>query len=68
MPTETVRRRYYAGLKNLLKYYLPLADSVIIFDNSLEKSEKIIARKNTGHSLEIHDKNIWKEMLGIAHE
>lgn len=65
---EIIRRRYYGGLKNLLKYYLPLADSVIILDNSLEKSNRIIARKNIGHPLEIEETSLWEEMHRIAYE
>lgn len=67
VPAETIRRRYYVGIKNLLKLYLPLADSVVIFDNSMEESEKIVARKNVGHSLEIVDKIVWEEIQRIAH-
>lgn len=68
VPTETIRRRYYAGLKNILKSYLPLADTAIILDNSLEKSEKIVAKKNRGYPLKIEDVNIWEEMQRVIHE
>jgi predicted ABC-type ATPase len=34
VPAEVVRRRYRAGLENLFKLYIPLADSWQVFDNS----------------------------------
>jgi len=68
IPEETVRRRYYAGLKNLLKYYLPLADIALILDNSLEESEQIIASKNTGYTLQIEDRAAWQRIQRIVYE
>jgi predicted ABC-type ATPase len=35
IPEDTVRRRYYAGIKNLITHYLPLAERALILDNSL---------------------------------
>ncbi len=34
VPDETVRRRYYAGLRNLFSVYMPLVDYLTIYDNS----------------------------------
>ena len=38
IPEDTIRRRYYAGLKNLVKHYFPLVDRAIILDNSIAVS------------------------------
>lgn len=66
IPREVIHRRYFLGLKNLFKYYLPLADSFIILDNSLEKITRFIARKDLGRRLEIVDEENWKKMQRIA--
>jgi len=68
VPEETVRRRYYAGLKNLLKYYLPLADFAIILDNSLplDASDRIIASKNVEYPLKVENKTIWEKIERTA--
>jgi predicted ABC-type ATPase len=64
-----ITRRYYLGLKNLIKYYLPLADRVLVMNNSSEESaDRIIARKNGDNSLDIIDKGVWREIEEIAHE
>ena len=41
---KVIERRYFAGIKNLFDIYLPIADSVLIFDNSEGKHE-LIAKK-----------------------
>ena len=39
-----IERRYFAGIKNLFDIYIPIADNVMIFDNSEGKHE-LIAKK-----------------------
>ncbi len=69
VPEEAVVRRYYSGLKNLLTYYLPLADRALIMDNSSEDSlKRLIARKKRNTPLEILDKGIWEEIEKAAYE
>lgn len=67
VPEETIRRRYYAGLKNLLKYYLPLADIALILDNSLEESRNIVASKNMEYPLQIEDMEVWQNIQRAVH-
>lgn len=69
VPRETITRRYFAGLKNLVKYYLPIADSSLIVDNSSEESSKHpIAEKDSHPSLKIFDEWIWKKIETMAYE
>ena len=69
VPEESVVRRYYLGIKNLLLYYLPLADEALIMDNSSEESSRrLIARKNKNNPLDIVDGVIWKKIEEIANE
>lgn len=68
VPEESVVRRYYSGIKNLVLHYLPLADEVLIMDNSSkeEASRRVIARKNKNYSIDILDITIWKKIKEIA--
>ena len=34
VPEDIIKRRYKAGLKHTIKYYLPLAHTALILDNS----------------------------------
>ena len=38
---HVIKRRYYAGLKNLYNLYMPICDYWMVFDNSLSPSELI---------------------------
>ncbi len=66
IPEDMIRRRYYLGIKNLIKHYLPLANRVLILDNSIAGADKIIARKHANHGLKIVNPNIWKEIQEVA--
>lgn len=69
VPTDSIVRRYYSGIKNLIVHYLPLADEAFILDNSSEGPlRKLIARKNKGNPLDILDRKIWKKMEEVASE
>lgn len=66
IPEETVRRRYFLGLKNLIKYYVPLANSVVIIDNSMLGLNKVVARKNVNEAFKIEDGKIWKKITRLT--
>lgn len=67
VPEDIIKRRYKAGLKHTIKYYLPLAHTALILDNS-SNEQKVIARKSIVNELEIEDKKTWEEMLRLAHD
>lgn len=68
VPKETIMRRYYSGLKNLVKHYLPLADTAVIIDNSSADHEKrAIAKKQNGRFTSM-DEVVWKQIEGLANE
>lgn len=67
IPEDMIRRRYFAGIKNLVKHYLPLANRALILDNSIAGSNKIIVRKYLDHDFKIEEPNIWKEIQEVAY-
>lgn len=52
--SDVIIRRYYNGLKNLFKLYIPIADLWMIFDNS-STSAVLIAEGNTFLDTKIQD-------------
>lgn len=69
MSEKAIMRRYYAGLKNLLTCYLPLADMANVLDNSSEGvSKRLIARKNMNGSIDILDRVVWNKLEKAAYE
>lgn len=67
VPEDIIRRRYYAGLKNLINHYLPLADKALVLDNSIAGLNKVIASKHVVDELKIEEPVIWKDIQGVAH-
>lgn len=67
IPEDTIRRRYYSGIKNLITHYLPLANKALILDNSIAGATKIIAGKHIKDDLKVEELMIWKEIQKVAH-
>lgn len=69
IPEETIIRRYYIGLKNLLTYYLPLADMAVIVNNSIEESKnRLVARKGVSDFVDILNQDVWEKINKAANE
>jgi predicted ABC-type ATPase len=62
IPEDTIRRRYFLGLKNLIKYYLPLVDKAFIIDNAEAGVNRIIAKKYPGGGFDVEDHHVWEEI------
>jgi len=60
LPPEVTRRRFFAGLSNLLRSYLPLADEMEIYDNSARRV--LIAKRVEGGVIQVYDLKRWKKM------
>ncbi len=58
IPPETIKRRYFRGIQNLFKLYLPLVDNVLIIYNSAKASE-FIAQKLSNEEIEIINPDLW---------
>jgi predicted ABC-type ATPase len=58
IPRDVIIRRYSAGLRNMREYYLPLADTALVYDNS-EQGRVLIADKQLGAPLVVHDTARW---------
>lgn len=68
VPIDTIRRRYYAGLRNLFSLYLPLADSWDIHDNTSRKGPVLIAEGVSGGPATIHVPIIWTALQEAARD
>jgi predicted ABC-type ATPase len=64
IPDEVIERRYIRGIQNLFNIYLPIADEVLIFDNSLNE-KKPIAKKLPNGTLKIMDKETYSQILRL---
>jgi predicted ABC-type ATPase len=61
IPPDVIRRRYWAGLRNMRHLYIPLADIALIYDNS-DDARILIAERTPDMGLIIHDQNRWEKI------
>lgn len=64
---EVIRRRYKNGIKNLFEIYLPIADEVMIFDNS-EGKHDLIAKKNIETEIDVFNEIKFNKLKKKYHE
>jgi len=62
VPDDVVTRRYWAGLQNLRRLYLPLADVAAVYDNT-DRRSVLVAVKTVTDGLAIHDEARWSKIL-----
>jgi predicted ABC-type ATPase len=62
IPEAVIRRRYRAGLSNLHRLYLPLADTWRVYDNSGEGNPKRVAYGRKGGIVHIEDEASWNRI------
>lgn len=60
IPKNVIERRYFRGIENLFKIYLPIVDGALIFDNSYGKHE-LISQK-TIEDLDIINEQKFNEL------
>jgi predicted ABC-type ATPase len=65
--TEVIRRRYKNGIKNLFEIYLPIADEIMIFDNS-EGKHDLIAEKTIESEIEVLNKVKFNQLKSYYEE
>jgi predicted ABC-type ATPase len=61
VPESVVRRRYFAGMRNMQNLYLPLVDRALIYDNS-DGGGRLIAERRPDAAPVIHDSARWKQI------
>jgi predicted ABC-type ATPase len=59
VPADVIERRYWSGLSNVRRHYLPLANFAIIRDNT-DGDRVLIAEKVNDGPLVIHDEQRWR--------
>jgi len=63
IPDEIVNRRYYRGINNLLKYFIPLSDYWLIYDNSSQNAV-MVADGINDIEINIINDEIWDKING----
>lgn len=67
IPDDVVERRYYRGISNLFKLFIPICDVWLLVDNSM-KDMNIVARGEKGIEWEIKNSDIWGIIQKLSDE
>jgi predicted ABC-type ATPase len=59
IPSETVIRRFYGGIKNLLELYLPICDEWLVFNN-MQIDPELVAQGTAILEKQIINNDIWE--------
>ena len=62
--SEVIERRYFSGIQNLFDIYLPIIDTVLIYDNSEGKHELIAEKLNNSKIIIINNQKYNKFLKG----
>jgi len=63
VPEETIRRRYYAGVRNFFQLYQAIADTWRFYDNSDPAQPQIIATGGIALDEVIYNQETWNIIL-----
>ena len=66
VPEEVVRRRYHRGASNFFDSYQPMADSWVVYDNSVSGRVIKIAAGEGPSVTEVLEESLWKEFKKAA--
>jgi predicted ABC-type ATPase len=67
IPAQVIERRYYRGIKNLIKLYIPVCDNWLIVDN-MDIASKAVAKGAHGLKEIIINNDIWETILNLAND
>lgn len=63
VPEDVIRRRFQLGISNLVNLFIPICDSVLVFNNVYTPAQ-LIARKETQQSnIEIIETEMWNQLI-----
>lgn len=65
IPEEVIRRRFSAGLHNLTHLYLPICDSMLVFNNTEGEPHLLAELESSSHKLHIHDAEAWAKITQL---
>ena len=63
VPEDVIRRRFRLGIANLVNLFIPICDSVLVFNNT-NTPARLIARKEFKQGrIEVIEKKMWNQLI-----
>ena len=63
IPEEDIRRRFTRGIYNLINLYMPICDSVLVYNNMRTPAQLVARKKTQTGAIGVIESEIWKQLI-----
>lgn len=62
IPEEDIRRRFKRGIYNLMNLYLPICDSVLVYNNVRTPAQIVARKRSKADTIELIEPEMWNNL------
>ena len=63
IPEEDIRRRFTRGIYNLINLYMPICDSVLVYNNMRTPAQLVARKKTQTGAIGVIESEMWKQLI-----
>lgn len=63
IPEADIRRRFKRGIYNLINLYMPICNSVLMYNNMKTPAQLVAKKSNSTEGVEVIEKEMWNQLL-----
>ena len=63
IPEEDIRRRFTRGIYNLINLYMPICDSVLVYNNMRTPAQLVARKKTQTGAIDVIESEMWKQLI-----
>ena len=63
IPEEDIRRRFTRGIYNLINLYMPICDSVLVYNNMRTPAQLVARKKTQTGATDVIESEMWKQLI-----
>ena len=60
---EDIRRRFHRGIYNFINLYLPICDSVLVYNNVRTPAQIVARKRSKTETIELIDLEMWNQLI-----
>ena len=63
IPEDDIRRRFKRGIYNLIHLYMPICDSVLVYNNAHGDAILVSEQENANNGLLVYKEEMWNQLM-----
>ena len=63
IPEKDIRRRFTRGIYNLINLYMPICDSVLVYNNMRTPAQLVARKKTQTGAIDVIESEMWKQLI-----